>query len=61
MGGAGSAVNEFIATLNTSVSIKNIGIPDRFIQHGNTLDLKVEIALTEDGILQAGRAMLALD
>ncbi|PCJ47241.1 MAG: hypothetical protein COA74_11910 [Gammaproteobacteria bacterium] len=58
MGGAGSAVNEFIATQNTAVSIKNIGLPDRFIQHGNVLDLKVEIALTEDGIIQAGRAML---
>lgn len=67
MGGAGSAVNEFIAKLSSnnsdhpSVAIKNIGIPDRFIQHGNALDLKAEIALTEEGILAAGLLMLGLD
>ena len=66
-GGAGSAVNEFIAELSTtnpnlaSVIIKNIGIPDRFIQHGNALDLKAEINLTEDGILASGKLLLELD
>jgi 1-deoxy-D-xylulose-5-phosphate synthase len=67
MGGAGSAVNEFIARLSTtnpalaSVIIKNIGIPDRFIQHGNAIDLKAEIDLTADGILSSGELLLGLD
>jgi len=58
LGGAGSAVNEFLAANNLKVTIKNIGIPDRFIQHGNTLDLKAEIALNQDGIIQAGMDLL---
>jgi len=58
LGGAGSAVNEFLAASNSKVTIKNIGIPDRFIQHGNTLDLKAEIALNQDGITKAGKKLL---
>ncbi|MCP4089646.1 MAG: 1-deoxy-D-xylulose-5-phosphate synthase, partial [Gammaproteobacteria bacterium] len=58
LGGAGSAVNEFLAANNIKVTIKNIGIPDRFIQHGNTLDLKAEIALNQDGIVQAGQELI---
>ncbi len=58
MGGAGSAVNEFIATTGSKVSLKNIGIPDRFIQHGNLNDLKEEIALDKNGILQTAIVFL---
>ena len=58
MGGAGSAVNEFIAINDLTVSIKNMGLPDRFIQHGNTLDLKEDIALNLEGIVLAGKQLL---
>jgi len=58
MGGAGSAVNEFLAANNHNVPVKNIGIPDRFIQHGNSLDLKADIALNQDGIVKVGLEML---
>ncbi|RLA03820.1 MAG: 1-deoxy-D-xylulose-5-phosphate synthase [Gammaproteobacteria bacterium] len=58
LGGAGSGVNEFIATTGLQVAIKNVGIPDRFIQHGNSLDLKAEIALNQDGIIDAGQSLL---
>jgi len=59
MGGAGSAINEFIAATNSMISIRNIGIPDRFIQHGNALDLKAKIALNQDGIIEVGKVLLA--
>ncbi len=58
LGGAGSAVNEFLVANNINITTKNIGIPDRFIQHGNTLDLKAEIALNQDGIVQAGQELI---
>jgi len=58
MGGAGSAVNEFLMAKGLQVSIKNMGIPDRFIQHGSTLDLKAEIGLNLDGIIEAGELLL---
>ena len=59
MGGAGSAVNEFIATTSRCITIKNIGIPDRFIAHGNSLDLKTDIALNVKGILSVGKQLLS--
>jgi 1-deoxy-D-xylulose-5-phosphate synthase len=34
-GGAGSAVNEYLACLNIKVSILHIGLPDKFIPHGS--------------------------
>jgi 1-deoxy-D-xylulose-5-phosphate synthase len=61
-GGAGSAVNEVLFELGITerktISVKNIGIPDSFIAHGNTLDLKADIALNDKGILEAGKALL---
>ncbi len=58
MGGAGSAVNEFLTTIDKHVTVKNLGIPDRFIEHGNALDLKADIDLNQDGIVAAGQALL---
>ncbi len=37
-GGAGSAVSELLALAGVSVSLLNIGIPDRFIEHGSRDD-----------------------
>jgi len=34
-GGAGSAVNTFLANEGHSVAIANLGIPDRFMEHGS--------------------------
>jgi len=59
LGGAGSAVNEFIATTDKNITIKNMGIPDRFIQHGSTIDLKAQIELNEQGIFAAGKLLLS--
>lgn len=37
-GGAGAAVNEFLAAQGLSPSILNLGLPDTFIEHGNQAD-----------------------
>ena len=35
MGGAGSAVCEFLNAENIRIPVKQFGLPDRFIDHGN--------------------------
>jgi 1-deoxy-D-xylulose-5-phosphate synthase len=37
-GGAGSAIGEFLATQGIAMSTLNLGIPDRFIEHGSRED-----------------------
>ena len=39
MGGFGSAVAEFMIDNNYSCSITRLGIPDRFIEHGEQKEL----------------------
>jgi 1-deoxy-D-xylulose-5-phosphate synthase len=49
MGGAGSAVGEVLAARGTPVPLLQIGIPDRFIEHGSR-----ETCLAAAGLDQAG-------
>jgi len=58
LGGAGSAVNEYLAEQGHLIRVKNIGIPDRFIEHGSSLDLKQGILLNQQGITEAGKELL---
>lgn len=52
-GGFGSAILEFAATNNYhKTSIKRLGIPDKFIEHGKTSDLFASINLSENDILE---------
>ena len=51
MGGAGSAVNEFIARSGLAVQCQNLGLPDHFIKHGSQQEIYTELALDSDGIL----------
>lgn len=44
-GGFGSAIIEFATTHTYSNTIKRIGIPDRFIQHGSIEELQKEVGL----------------
>ena len=50
MGGAGSAVNEYLLNSGQYIQTRNIGIPDRYIEHGASLVLKERIALNEQGM-----------
>jgi len=50
-GGAGSGVNELLAASGITVNILNIGIPDRYIEHGSRDDCLAMAGLDASGIL----------
>lgn len=52
-GGAGSAVNEWLNSQNITVDTINLGLPDRFIEHGEPGDLLQRCGLDKAGILAA--------
>ena len=53
MGGAGSAVNEFLAQANIVKSILNLGIPDAFIEHASHGEMLASCGLDAQGIKNA--------
>jgi 1-deoxy-D-xylulose-5-phosphate synthase len=59
MGGAGSAVAESLAAQGIVVPLMHLGLPDRFIDHGDQHQLLALVGLDKDGILAAIRARLA--
>jgi 1-deoxy-D-xylulose-5-phosphate synthase len=54
-GGAGSAVNECLAAHGVEMSIVNLGLPDRFIEHGTRDEMLQDAALDRRGIASALR------
>ena len=58
MGGAGSAVNEFLAQANYQIPLLNLGLPDRFLSHGKAPQMLAEAGLDSAGIIEAVRAKL---
>lgn len=52
-GGAGSAVNECLMQYDLKTSVINLGIPDQFIDHGDTDILLAECGLNKEGIIAA--------
>jgi len=53
MGGAGSAVNEALQAAALTIPILNLGLPDHFIEHGNTDTLLAQCGLNAAGIHNA--------
>ncbi len=51
-GGAGSAVNEFLASKGILVHILNLGLPDRHLDHGNPKDVLAECGLDSASIVK---------
>ncbi len=51
MGGAGSAVNEYLQP--QAQPVLNLGLPDRFVEHGDTATLLAKCGLDAQGIVQA--------
>ncbi|SFC69771.1 1-deoxy-D-xylulose-5-phosphate synthase [Pseudoalteromonas denitrificans] len=51
MGGAGSAVNEYVQTNKLDVKTLNLGIPDEFIKHGTQQEMNKVMGLDSQGIL----------
>jgi len=52
-GGAGSAVNEFFVSEGIKVAIKNLGLPDKMLEHGLREEILSEAGLDEEGILKS--------
>jgi len=50
VGGVGSAVLEFMAENNYSAQVKRLGIPDRFIEHGEPNELYTECGFSSKQI-----------
>jgi 1-deoxy-D-xylulose-5-phosphate synthase len=56
MGGAGSAVLEVLAASNTRALL--LGLPDRFIDHGDSAKLLSAVGLDAEGIEKSIRAAI---
>ena len=53
MGGAGSAVNEFLNASNYQIPVLNLGLPDTFLEHGNTPQMLAAVGLDAGSISAA--------
>jgi len=45
MGGAGSAVNEFLLASNYQIPVLNMGLPDAFLEHGKVPQMLADVGL----------------
>ncbi|HUW51377.1 MAG TPA: 1-deoxy-D-xylulose-5-phosphate synthase [Sulfuricella sp.] len=59
MGGAGSAVIEVLERRGLKVPVLQLGLPDRFVEHGDHALLLASCGLDREGIVRAVRAKLA--
>jgi 1-deoxy-D-xylulose-5-phosphate synthase len=58
MGGAGSAVAEVLAELGITLPMLHLGLPDRFVEHGDPAVLLARCGLDVDGILASIKIFL---
>lgn len=58
MGGAGSAVAEVLSEQKLDIPLLHIGLPDRFVEHGDPAVLLARCGLDADGILASIRKFL---
>ena len=56
-GGFGSAVVELLSDHHVLAYIKRLGIPDKFIEHGDVKALYSQCGCDEQGIVTAGQAL----
>lgn len=56
MGGAGSAVNEYLHEAGLSVDVMNLGLPDAYIEHAQREEQLAACGLDAPGIVQRVRA-----
>jgi 1-deoxy-D-xylulose-5-phosphate synthase len=57
-GGAGSAINEYLTRLDMQVTVLNLGLPDRFLEHGSREQLLAEAGLDAAGIIASIESLL---
>ncbi|MEW8691626.1 MAG: 1-deoxy-D-xylulose-5-phosphate synthase [Candidatus Thiodiazotropha endolucinida] len=53
MGGAGSAVNEYLASCGSQVRVLNLGLPDHYLDHASHQEQLIEAGLDFEAILSA--------
>ena len=53
LGGAGSAVNEFLLRSNYQIPILNLGLPDTFVEHGKVPEMLARVSLESDSVARA--------
>jgi 1-deoxy-D-xylulose-5-phosphate synthase len=58
VGGAGSAVLEFMATHGYHAEVRILGIPDRLVEHGSQKELYRECAYDAQAIVEVAREMM---
>lgn len=53
-GGAGSAVNEYLVANNlmTKIKVRNIGLPDYHLNHGDRTAILAEVGISSEGIIK---------
>jgi 1-deoxy-D-xylulose-5-phosphate synthase len=61
MGGAGSAVNEYLQAQANLIPVLNLGLPDRFIDHGQSATLLAKCGLNAAGIIRSIKKMFKED
>lgn len=61
MGGAGSAVCEFLNTTNINIPVKQLGLPDCFIEHGDPEQMLKDCGLDAQGIIRFVKQSCFLD
>ena len=59
-GGAGAAVNEFLQLEGVVMPVLNLGLPDRYVDHGNRDEQLAWVGLDAEGVLAAIRKRLRL-
>ena len=56
-GGAGSAILEYLATINAHLKVKLVGIEDAFVEHGSVEELYEEVGIEGESIYQAIKSL----
>jgi len=58
-GGAGSAVQEYLAAQGINTAMLMIGLPDEFIKHGSQEEIRAELLLDSDGLVKQVQRYIA--
>lgn len=58
-GGAGSAVQEYLAAQGINQAVLMIGLPDEFIKHGSQEEIRAELQLDSDGLVKQVQRYIA--
>ena len=53
IGGAGSGVNEFLLNANYQIPILNLGLPDRFLEHGKVPNMLAGVGLNKECVVES--------